>query len=487
LHSKAVDYVKTGEPAQMPKRLRPRNWPHFMEKKYRPKNTQYHSGKILGQLYDRVETVNFIPQYEEPFDRRILRAYSFDDALLKTVRQIKSKYDTAMKRLMAQQEINTEFEIWSTFVLSRPRVGSDYKVQEEIARLSDALKDQFRAVCIEAAGSKDFAVLGPFVAGMYKVTKEELGMALAECRATKIVAGRELPKRKMEPKHMPLISFPWLFEKELGRIATGIDTSDELEELGLTTLTFSKEPAHSRKRQGGGEVNAEDFIQQADGVIVHRGEELDLFRHVDSDLRESDYEDTRSATEDHSFMVGDSGEVVLTTEFQLPKNAIPEQFLSGTGVEDVILRTELDGLIGSQEAARRAHESGEQPYLNAGSLTKAQASVEPTDSLFTPDTLPVDANYHQLLSLASKSPMTLTDSTLMATDGECEADDGVEEEEVDVIVRESPLEKLARLVGDEDSITKDLSDVEDVVEEEEVMEVEAKESSLEKLATLLNL
>jgi ParB-like chromosome segregation protein Spo0J len=73
----------------------------------------------------------------------------------------------------------------------------------------------------------------------------------------------------------------------------------------------------------------------------------------------------------------------------------------------------------------------------------------------------------------------------MATDGECEADDSVEEEEVDVIVRESPLEKLARLVGDEDSITKDLSDVEDVVEEE-VMEVEAKESSLEKLAALLD-
>jgi hypothetical protein len=80
--------------------------------------------------------------------------------------------------------------------------------------------------------------------------------------------------------------------------------------------------------------------------------------------------------------------------------------------------------------------------------------------------------------------MTLTDSTPIATDGEYEADDSVEEEEVDVIVRESPLEKLARLVGDEDSITKDLSDVEDVVEE--VMAVEAKESSLEKLAVLLD-
>jgi RNA-dependent RNA polymerase len=358
-------------------------------------------------------------------------------------------------------------------------VGSDYKVQEEIARLSDALKDQFRAVCIEAAGSKDFAVLGPFVAGMYKVTKEELDMALAECQAAKIVAGRELPKRKMEPKHMPLISFPWLFEKELGRIATGIDTSDELEELGLTTLTFSKEPAPSRNRQGGGEVNAEDFIQQADGVIVHRGEELDLFRHADSDhLGESDYEDTRSVIEDHSFMIGDSGGVVLAAEFRLPKNPIPEQFLSGTGLEDLVARTELDGLIGPQEAARRAHESGEQPFLNASSLPKARASVEPTDGLFTPDTLSVDANDHQLLSLASNSPMPLTDSTPMATDGDYEADDSLEEEEVDVIVRESPLEKLARLVGDEDLITKDLSEVEGVVEEEEVMEVKVKESSL---------
>jgi RNA-dependent RNA polymerase len=90
LHSKAVDYVKTGEPAQMPKRLRPGKWPHFMEKRHKPKDAQYHSKKILGQLYDKVETVNFKPQYEEPFDKRILRAYALDDALLKTVRQIKT-------------------------------------------------------------------------------------------------------------------------------------------------------------------------------------------------------------------------------------------------------------------------------------------------------------------------------------------------------------------------------------------------------------
>ena len=196
LHSKAVDYVKTGLPAEMPKRLKPSKWPHFMEKKYNP---SYHSEKILGQLYDKVESVDFVPQWEQPFDKRILRAYKLDDAILKHARQVKSDYDTHMRRIMAQQDINTEFEVWSTFVLSRPRVGSDYKVQEMMAGISDGLKDQFRAACIERAGSKDFSVLGPFVAAMYKVTKEELDIALAECRSTKVVGGREVPKRKMEP------------------------------------------------------------------------------------------------------------------------------------------------------------------------------------------------------------------------------------------------------------------------------------------------
>jgi len=41
-----------GEPAEMPKRLRPRKWPHFMDKKFKPKEQIYISKKILGQLYD---------------------------------------------------------------------------------------------------------------------------------------------------------------------------------------------------------------------------------------------------------------------------------------------------------------------------------------------------------------------------------------------------------------------------------------------------
>jgi RNA dependent RNA polymerase len=283
LHSKAVDYVKTGEPAEMPKHLKPRRWPHFMEKKHKPKEQIYISNKILGQLYNQVETIDFMPRYEAPFDRRILNAYSLDPLLLKTTRQIKIEYDTAVRRIMAQQEIKTEFEVWTTFVLSRPRVGSDYKVQEDMAHITGSLKDRFKQVCIEKAGSAEFDKLGPFVAAMYQVTWEELEIALHECRTTITVGGREVPKRKMEPRHMPLISFPWLFYHVLGRIATGIDNHRAHEAFGLPLLPLTHKP-DSRHGDTAGNTLPDfiDFIETAEGV-THRGEVLDLFRPDDID------------------------------------------------------------------------------------------------------------------------------------------------------------------------------------------------------------
>ncbi|KAH8802793.1 RNA dependent RNA polymerase-domain-containing protein [Xylogone sp. PMI_703] len=220
LHSRAVDYVKSGWPAEMPKDLRPRKWPHFMEKRHKESST-YHSTKILGQLYDRVETIGFAPEYEAPFDQRILQAYRLEKDILVSAKEVKAQYDTAMRRVMAQHDIETEFEVWTAFVLSKPRVGSDYKVQEEIGRVSEALKERFRIVCIEKAGSDKPSILGPFIAAMYQITKEEMDTALLECRSFKIVGGREVSIRKMEPRYMPLMSFPWLFDRELGKIAVG--------------------------------------------------------------------------------------------------------------------------------------------------------------------------------------------------------------------------------------------------------------------------
>lgn len=431
-----------------------------MEKKHKP---SYQSDKILGQLYDKVQTDHFVPQWEEPFDKRILRAYKLDNGILKAARQVKSEYDTAMRRIMAQQEIETEFEVWSTFVLSRPRVGSGYKVQETMAIISDGLKEQYRQTCLQRAGctdgTKDFSKLGPFIAAMYKVTKEELDIALAECRTTKMIGGRLQPKRKMEQKFMPLISFPWLFEKELGRIATGMQAEDDLAGLGLLPLVLKKE-GQSRKRQGAGDVDVDDFIEQEDGVIVHRGEELDLFRpDVESDdlSGESDYEEARSVREDDLYVMGESGEAVLNTGFQVKPT--PAYLLSGTGVEDVVPRTELDGFVHPRETAQVAHNApyGQQhvalvtPFAHNKPIHGAPITRLLNTVNFAPtkDSLTVTRPAMDSLSPSIANLMIFDEPVPQMSEPEAEEDfsGGVEEEEINLDIEESSLEKLARMMN----------------------------------------
>uniref|UniRef100_A0A0A9DLY1 RNA-dependent RNA polymerase n=1 Tax=Arundo donax TaxID=35708 RepID=A0A0A9DLY1_ARUDO len=48
LHSMAVDFAKTGAPAEMPRTLRPREFPDFMERWEKP---MYISNGVLGKLY----------------------------------------------------------------------------------------------------------------------------------------------------------------------------------------------------------------------------------------------------------------------------------------------------------------------------------------------------------------------------------------------------------------------------------------------------
>ncbi|KAI0838177.1 RdRP-domain-containing protein [Hypoxylon sp. FL0890] len=210
LHSNAVDYPKTGQEAYLKPSLRPKHFPHFMEKA--PSKT-YHSKRILGKLYDQVAKVNFKPQLDGAFDERILRRYALEGDMLKTVRMIKRQHDKAMRQIMNQYDIGTEFEVWSTFVLSKPRIGSEYKRQESMEPVIINHRERFREACIKVAGSRDTEVLYPVIAATYLVTWEEVQMVLAKTQKE----GRE---RELTADEMPFISFPWIFDCELGHIAT---------------------------------------------------------------------------------------------------------------------------------------------------------------------------------------------------------------------------------------------------------------------------
>ena len=284
LHSMAVDYVKTGQPAKMSCDLKPLKWPHFMEKIGKQQHQIYTSKKVLGQLYDQVERIDFVPAFAAPFDTRILQAYTLDESSLQSAREIKEEYDAHMRRIMAQQEIKTEFEVWSTFVLQHSSTSNSFKYHEQIGEISMALKDQFRLICYERAGEKDYEHIGPFVAAMYKVTAREVTAAVEECHCMRIVGGQEKPLREMTPSTMPLMSFPWLFQDVLGKIAkksTGknVDTLSIREQIGIEASIHQvriKAPQPKRGRVGPSTLDSGDYLKTSNGT-TRPGELLELF------------------------------------------------------------------------------------------------------------------------------------------------------------------------------------------------------------------
>jgi RNA-dependent RNA polymerase len=285
LHSTAVDYVKTGVPAEWDKRLDPRKYPHFMEK---PANKSYHSSSVLGKLYDMVGKGEFNSRenYMLPFDNRILKRYQLRHELLKEGRKIKSQYDIGMRRVMAQLEIRTEFEVWTSFVLSKPKVGSDYKVQEKVGREVAGLKKQFRDLCLKTVQEHNFDKL-EFVAAMYTVTWEEMRIALYQARQPHVLPDGTVGLRRVTARSMPLISFPWLFPNELGRIAVGGERLPAGQGF-IAKPTSTKLPKPRASISLGVPEDPElDFLaamdctKVSDGQVIHRGETLHLFRHED--------------------------------------------------------------------------------------------------------------------------------------------------------------------------------------------------------------
>ncbi|KAL4922233.1 RNA dependent RNA polymerase-domain-containing protein [Aspergillus aurantiobrunneus] len=217
LHSDAVDYNKTGNPAAMTRALRPRKWPHFMEKN-KPEHCRYHSEKVLGQLYDAVERIDFVPNLEINFDKRILDSQvEVPDDLHEFARELKDEYDTAIRRIMAQHEIKTEFEVWSTFVLSHSNMSKDYKFHEDMGAISSALLEDFRNRAYEKVEGRTFEALYPLAVAMYRITHKDMAAALEKHRAENLF--NSMPAPKIE--QLPLISFPWIFPKVLGQIAVG--------------------------------------------------------------------------------------------------------------------------------------------------------------------------------------------------------------------------------------------------------------------------
>jgi len=172
---------------------------------------EYKSWKILGRMYDQVERVFFNPLWTADFDQRILGNpnYRVSDRLLRSAKAVKIEYDTAIRRVLGQYDIKTEFEIFSTFVLKyRDGAKNDYNFHEELGRISNSHRDRFQKIIYRRVGGKWKHALGSYVVAMYRVTHLEM-----------LTATRHPNWENQDPAKKPLMSFPWIFREILGALA----------------------------------------------------------------------------------------------------------------------------------------------------------------------------------------------------------------------------------------------------------------------------
>ncbi|MCJ1309503.1 hypothetical protein MMC25_003163 [Agyrium rufum] len=271
LHSTAVDFPKTGIPARLPHELKPRRRPHYMEYK----GETYHSSKILGQLYDHIQLVDFEPNFDLGFNERILAACPRDQTLQSRIRDMKDEYDLALQRIMAQYEIRTEFEVWSTFVLHHTKTMGDYKFHDTVGQLSSALKDSFRTACYKIAGGNEFERVKPVVAAMYKVTCDQIAQALPQYETPEEQESNLWQNKHDGKRKLPFTSFPWIFPDVLGKIAqenVAVGSKPHFVQ-STTNKSYPKKSTTETIIRS----TSDDTIETAEGP-THHGDILSLFK-----------------------------------------------------------------------------------------------------------------------------------------------------------------------------------------------------------------
>lgn len=115
LHSMAVDFAKTGAPAEMPRSLKPREFPDFMQ---RGEKGMYSSVGVLGKLY-RAAVNSTVQARSKSVWSKEMAAAAYDhevevngfEAFLSVAQIHKEMYEEKMSLLMSYYEVESEDEI----------------------------------------------------------------------------------------------------------------------------------------------------------------------------------------------------------------------------------------------------------------------------------------------------------------------------------------------------------------------------------------
>lgn len=159
LFSIAVDFPKTGVPAEIPRELRVQTYPDFMEK---PDKPTYKSECVIGKLFRAVKDIAPDESSAKSFTKEVaLRSYDPDLEVegfrdyLQDAFDYKTEYDYKLGNLMDYYEIKTEAELLSGSIIKMSKSFDRRKVADDIGLAVKSLRKEARAWFNEDAEDDD--------------------------------------------------------------------------------------------------------------------------------------------------------------------------------------------------------------------------------------------------------------------------------------------------------------------------------------------
>ncbi|XP_009781107.1 probable RNA-dependent RNA polymerase 1 [Nicotiana sylvestris] len=148
LFSIAVDFPKTGVPAEIPSQLRPKEYPDFMEK---PDKPTYHSEKVIGKLFQKVKDKTPQASSIATFTMDVARKSYDGDMIVNGFEDYideafyyKSEYDNKLGNLMDYYGVKTEAEILSGGIMKASKTFDRRKDAEAIGIAVRSLRKEAR-------------------------------------------------------------------------------------------------------------------------------------------------------------------------------------------------------------------------------------------------------------------------------------------------------------------------------------------------------
>jgi RNA-dependent RNA polymerase len=207
LHSLAVDFPKTGVPADYdPKRYYVQSYPDFLNIRNKP---SYESQKALGKLYRDIRTMHFNPTFNfEVNETFIVKGY---DEYVADAKIVKAGFDFELQKLMKHYDIRSEFELVTQLFLDFDKKGykKDYELRLTLSQIIRKLVDQYSRLFWAPLGGRQERSAG-YDERAYQKASAWYFVAYTSTASNGNNSNANYQQQKTNQYDRILYSFPWM-------------------------------------------------------------------------------------------------------------------------------------------------------------------------------------------------------------------------------------------------------------------------------------